>query len=425
MNDTTIGSVTLISNNDLIISQVQRSFHDGEDVTLLRENSDVELISFELPELIIIDFTDWELGFTALDCITTDPWLHYQSVILISSSYDVERQIDGHRTTNLLAAISQYHITRDLPRILRVIRENSPILVHRGFEAVLFDEIQSTFSFRNSFLEMEVIINMICSYLFNANRIDELIKNRIKVTLTELITNAIEHGNCGITYGEKREWLETHNSIEELIEEKSLNSHVAEKRVTIKYIISKSMSTFVIEDKGTGFIWNPHFAPLEENETAVSGRGLLIALSSTSHLSYNSKGNVVTASIAHKELSSNTFPAVLAHLKPEIILAGETVIQEGERSDYLFFIVRGLFSVSVGGSNLEVELSPDDIFMGEMSFLLMGRRTATIKAKINGEILKINRREFVTVIRKFPHYSLFLARLLAHRVAESNKKLTK
>jgi CRP-like cAMP-binding protein len=65
-------------------------------------------------------------------------------------------------------------------------------------------------------------------------------------------------------------------------------------------------------------------------------------------------------------------------------------------------------------------LSPDDIFMGEMSFLLNDKRSATIKAETDGRLIEISKKDFVEAIRLKPYYALFLCRLLAQRIERSN-----
>ena len=55
-----------------------------------------------------------------------------------------------------------------------------------------------------------------------------------------------------------------------------------------------------------------------------------------------------------------------------------------------------------------------------MSFLLNNRRSATVRAEIDGKLLKISRKSFVTVIKEFPHYGIFLSKLLARKLVRAN-----
>ena len=68
-------------------------------------------------------------------------------------------------------------------------------------------------------------------------------------------------------------------------------------------------------------------------------------------------------------------------------------------------------------------LTPADIFMGEMSFLLNNRRSATVRAEGEGRLVKIPRKSFVAVIKNYPHYGLFLSKLLARKIARANVRI--
>ena len=81
----------------------------------------------------------------------------------------------------------------------------------------------------------------------------------------------------------------------------------------------------------------------------------------------------------------------------------EEIFKQNDFSDFLYYITSGRYEV-YHDSTLVGVLSPQDIFMGEMSFLLNNRRSATVKAETAGKLIKINRRTFISVIKKYPHY---------------------
>ena len=67
-------------------------------------------------------------------------------------------------------------------------------------------------------------------------------------------------------------------------------------------------------------------------------------------------------------------------------------------------------------------LTPNDMFIGEMSFLLNDRRSATILAVGQGQLLKIPKSTFLNLIKKNPHYGIFLSKLLAQRLVRQTKQ---
>jgi CRP-like cAMP-binding protein len=65
------------------------------------------------------------------------------------------------------------------------------------------------------------------------------------------------------------------------------------------------------------------------------------------------------------------------------------------------------------------------MFIGEMSFLLSNQRTATVVAKDGGTCIKVSKQDFVDLIKRNPHYGIFLARLLAQRLTRLNARTVK
>jgi CRP-like cAMP-binding protein len=101
------------------------------------------------------------------------------------------------------------------------------------------------------------------------------------------------------------------------------------------------------------------------------------------------------------------------------VTTGTTVFRQGEPGDFLYYIAKGHFDVLVNDKRV-ARLSPDDIFMGEMSFLLNNRRSATVRATSDAVLIRISKKDFVEAIKQKPQYALFLSRLLAQRIARRN-----
>ena len=67
-------------------------------------------------------------------------------------------------------------------------------------------------------------------------------------------------------------------------------------------------------------------------------------------------------------------------------------------------------------------LTPADIFIGEMAFLTNDRRSATIVAIGKGTLVKVPKMKFMKLIESYPHYGIFLSRLLADRLARQSRE---
>ena len=133
------------------------------------------------------------------------------------------------------------------------------------------------------------------------------------------------------------------------------------------------------------------------------------------------KGNEVAFEIDHRKAESNAIPKIFERSEEVAFKDGEYICSEGEETDVLYYIVSGTLFVYSKGKFVS-SLTPDDFFMGEMSFLLSNRRSATVVAKGPCTLIKISKQDFVNLIKESPHYGIFLARLLAQRLARLNAR---
>jgi small-conductance mechanosensitive channel/CRP-like cAMP-binding protein len=100
---------------------------------------------------------------------------------------------------------------------------------------------------------------------------------------------------------------------------------------------------------------------------------------------------------------------------------GENVIVEGDEGDSMFILLRGDASVSVSknGTSIDVaSLSEGDCF-GEMSLLTGERRTATVRANADCEVMEIFKTSMAAVLRDAPECVTQLSELLATRKMET------
>ena len=125
---------------------------------------------------------------------------------------------------------------------------------------------------------------------------------RVALGLTELMVNAIEHGNLEISYDEKstlcraNAWqLEVERRLE-LPEYRHRIAHIHVSRCP------ESLQ-FIVRDEGPGFSWRTFLGPDPERAFAPNGRGIALARElAFSKLDYLDPGNVVVAKVATGEL---------------------------------------------------------------------------------------------------------------------------
>jgi rhodanese-related sulfurtransferase len=81
---------------------------------------------------------------------------------------------------------------------------------------------------------------------------------------------------------------------------------------------------------------------------------------------------------------------------------GEVVIREGDEGDYYYVIQSGRFQVErlVGGADVELgELKVGDAF-GEEALVAEAKRNATVTALTDGQLLRLNRPDFIELLRE-------------------------
>ncbi|THD56234.1 cyclic nucleotide-binding domain-containing protein [Phenylobacterium sp.] len=105
---------------------------------------------------------------------------------------------------------------------------------------------------------------------------------------------------------------------------------------------------------------------------------------------------------------SGLTPADLAEVLPEAqtleIKAGQAIMTEGDEGDDLFIIRSGSMIVEkmVGGKNVFLSYVPAGSYSGEMALLDGGRRTATVKAAIRSQVVRLPADPFRRLLAKKP-----------------------
>jgi small-conductance mechanosensitive channel/CRP-like cAMP-binding protein len=100
---------------------------------------------------------------------------------------------------------------------------------------------------------------------------------------------------------------------------------------------------------------------------------------------------------------------------------GEKIIEQGAEGSSMFVLLHGAAQVSVSQNGTMIRvgaLRMGDSF-GEMSLLTGDRRTATIRAEDDCEVLEINKRSMAAVLRDAPECVTQLSDLLAARKMET------
>ncbi|HNW34657.1 MAG TPA: response regulator [Candidatus Ozemobacteraceae bacterium] len=120
----------------------------------------------------------------------------------------------------------------------------------------------------------------------------------IHLGLAELLTNAIQHGNLGITYHEKLKAFESEGDagIERLIRDRTKDPAIAARKVNVDFYMDHERCEWTITDEGPGFNWTLMETPGRETDfSKVDGRGVFLSRLQFDHLEFMDTGNKVRA----------------------------------------------------------------------------------------------------------------------------------
>jgi DNA-binding response OmpR family regulator len=127
-----------------------------------------------------------------------------------------------------------------------------------------------------------------------APALDSRRRDALHLALREILLNAVEHGNLGVTYEEKTEATER-GTLEALLADRASEPRLRGRRVRVEATRTPERISIVVEDEGAGFDWRSLPDPTDpENLLIAHGRGVLLANLSVDELAFNEAGNCVT-----------------------------------------------------------------------------------------------------------------------------------
>ncbi|MEO5366758.1 MAG: response regulator [Magnetococcus sp. WYHC-3] len=120
---------------------------------------------------------------------------------------------------------------------------------------------------------------------------------RVLMGLSELLINAVEHGNLGITYGEKSQ-LNRDGLWQEEIARRLALPQYRDRWARVKLTRDGAFLVFRVEDCGQGFDWKNYMEIAPERAFDLHGRGIALArMISFDGLHFIGAGNVAEACV--------------------------------------------------------------------------------------------------------------------------------
>ena len=425
--------IVVISTDEKLNMVIAKTVSDlfPEEIILqfpTTEKEALELLEFELPEMVVFNFTDPFIDSDAIaNRIMADSWLHNFGIVgLYDGSRKEEAELlEKYKGINLLALLEQKRTEHFLGRTLKIIYENRQLIFSGWLTEKLINRVSGSFRIRNlDFTVVPVYAGLLALSMVRMGWRRQEERLDLQLALSELIINGIEHGNCGISFEEKTQAMMEGLGMAEVIAFKNEDPEISKKIVRLDWDFSDEEARFTITDCGEGFDVAAFAASVKkQSQDELHGRGILLAQSIADRLIYNRKGNRVSLVFNEKSEAEKITPAGFSTEEIIRVKKGDVVMKAGEVADCLYYITSGNYTVYHNNQAVGA-ITPSDIFMGEMAFLLSNTRTATVVADREGKLIKIPRESFITVIKEYPQYSMFISKLLARKLVQANESST-
>ncbi|MBK9502272.1 MAG: cyclic nucleotide-binding domain-containing protein [Leptospiraceae bacterium] len=406
--------IVFFSKNEELGASIEKSlteniFLDFEFVVSKEPDETLHFLEYIMPQFAIFDLDDIDFSTPKIfHTIAHDHWLSNTGIFGIKEDKSELGAIDFP----FFYIFSPFEILTQMPKILSVLMRNENLL----FRAGIIQDIgtKGLFVIQSEIDDVKAYAELIASNLANRGLIQTQKKYGVIFALNEMLINAIEHGNCEITTDEKKEWMLDDRKMRELVELKKKDPKIASRIVTLEYELLETKISITITDKGKGFDFKSFLNANLLEVKGYSGRGILMTKCFIDSITYHEPGNKVTLEISY-DATNSKLPQGLENHKVIELSAGDFLFQKGDKSDGLYFIVKGEFEAWIDGKIVSI-LDSSDVFIGEMAFLLRHRRTATVKAKTISQVIFISARDWIDTIRKYPMYGVYLSRILARKL---------
>jgi sigma-B regulation protein RsbU (phosphoserine phosphatase) len=237
---------------------------------------------------------DWVMpgmsGLDLLDRIKQDARLETIPVVIATAVTDREAMVRG------IAAGAYYFVTKPFDRELLCSIVCTAAADHeryRGLQEMLRRGIDAIGTLREGRFRFRSVqrATALATLLSQACPDPE----RTVVGLGELLVNAVEHGNLGITYDDKSRLLAA-GDWEAEVERRLALPENRDKYVEVRVRRDDEAIEFEIADQGPGFDWKRYLTVAPERVFDSHGRGIAMAnLMSFHRLEYHDPGNLVTA----------------------------------------------------------------------------------------------------------------------------------
>lgn len=291
-------TILLVDDDALCIKLISPLLINAGYTLLTAENAkEAQLILEQNNEQIAVVLLDWEMpemnGIQLLRWIREQPKFETIQVIMQTGMDQPENIKEG------IDAGAYYYLTKPIKREVLLSTIHAAIQDHEHQKELLTKLKQAENSFR--LLDEAVFhFHTMAEGEFLAVRIANICAiPEEAMYVSELLANAVEHGNLGITYEEKTNLIES-GKLQDEIEIRLNNHQYKNRRVRVSMKKEEGTIHLVIEDEGDGFEFEKFLQFDDSRIFDNHGRGIAI-VNSYLNMQYLDKGNKVIVKLTLKE----------------------------------------------------------------------------------------------------------------------------
>lgn len=267
--------ILVVEDDELNIEIIQMNFDgepfdliyaiDGEQAwDLLQEHDDFKVILLDrlIPKLN---------GMQLLERMKTDERYQDIPVVMQTALSDTKNMLEG------IEAGVFYYLTKPYTKQVLLTIVNAAIKDKEHLDDILAKVKQSKESLmllnQGSFVFSTMQQAQSLSHLISTSFPDP---EKVVLGLSEIMINAIEHGNLGITFEEKSALLTNQTYLPEIERRQALVSN-QDKEATLEFKRYPDYIIVTVTDQGNGFDWEDFMHVNPERAVSPNGRGIMMA----------------------------------------------------------------------------------------------------------------------------------------------------
>lgn len=293
--------VLVVDDDELNLELITEYLRESEIIPVSVDNGETALNMLnESPERFSAVLLDRLMpgidGMEVLSRIKSDPVLTKLPVIMQTAKEGQKSMLEG------LQAGSYYYLTKPYDRhtLLAIIRTAVN-------DYLRYCELQDNVKQTANTLKMMDKGRFTFQTLEQARNLAALLANacaeadHVVLGLTELMINAVEHGNLGISYEEKS-MLNALGEWESEVEKRLNMPENSSRCATVEFERNENEIIFNILDQGDGFEWKNYLDLSPDRAFDSHGRGIAMARSlSFDVIEFRGNGNEVSVTVVNQE----------------------------------------------------------------------------------------------------------------------------